>query len=148
MATGSTVYAVKAAIVTLLQANGALANVQISHGYPGEGNIQREAIYIDRVTGGQRIPVFKAGRKTREETYAVTVVVFVEQDGVTAADAEERAFELLQEVEDMLADDPTLGGVSGVIHATAGTFREQAEPGVTGAACLIEFDIDVLARLS
>lgn len=147
MATGSTVYAMKAATVTAMDANAALDGVQISHGYPGEGAIKREAIYVDRVTGGHRIPVFRAGRKVREESYTITLVLFVQKDGVTPAVVEARAFTMLQEVEDMLADNPTMD-VDGVLHATAGEFREQSDVTPTGAACLIEFDIDVKARLS
>ncbi|HVV37587.1 MAG TPA: hypothetical protein VHC63_13340 [Acidimicrobiales bacterium] len=140
--------AVKAALVALLSANGALAGVQISQGYPGESFIEREAIYTDRVTGRHEIANIKAGRKQRDENYALTLVVSVVSDAPEdVADVETRAFVLLQEIEDTLADDPSLGNVDGVVHAVAGQFRELADPTTNGAACVIEFEVEVNARL-
>lgn len=149
MATGSTVYTVKAAVVALLQANSALQGVQITHSYPGEAAIKREAIYLDRpVIGRHEIANMKAGRKQRNETYALPIGISVVKPKGTVADAEQRAFDLLQEIEDMLADDPSLGDVDGVVHATAGDFRMVSDYTSEGAACVITFDVDVDARLS
>lgn len=147
MATGSTVYAVRAALVASLTANGALTGVQVSHGYPGESKIKREAIYVDRVVGQHRIANIKAGRKQRDETYSATVVVSVVKDRGSVAEVEQRALVLLQEVEDTIADDPSIGSVDGLVAATAGDFRMVSDFTSNGAACVIEFDVDVDARL-
>lgn len=145
MATTSTVYAFRAALVEAVAA--VLTDVQVSHGYPGESFLEREAVYVDRVTGRHQIANIKAGRKQRDETYVATVVVSVVNDDGTAADAEERAFELLQVVEDILADDPSMNDTDGVVHATAGDFRMLSDLTTNGAACVLEFDINVNARL-
>lgn len=147
MATGSTIYAVRAAIVEALKANTALTDVQVSHGYPGEAFVERESIYVDRVTGAHKVANIKAGRKQRDETYAVTVVIAVVNDDSSVAETEATALGYLQEVEDLVADDPSLGDVNGVVHATAGDFRMLSDLTANGAACVIEFDINVTARL-
>lgn len=147
MATSSTVTAARARIVSLLTANGALSGVQISHGYPGEGLIKRKSIYVDRVTGRHTIANIKSGRKQRDEEYTVTVGIAVIRDKGTIAAAESEAFDMLEEVEDMVADDPSLGDLDGIVHATAGEFRVFSELTSGGPACVIEFDIDVRARL-
>jgi hypothetical protein len=69
------------------------------------------------------------------------------KDKGTVAEAETRAFDLLEEVEDTLADDPSLGGVDGVVHATAGDFRMLSDLSTNGPVCVIEFDVNVDARL-
>lgn len=147
MAEHSTIPAVKAALIARLSAVQALGEIQLNVGYPGESFIEREAIYTDRVSGEHRIANIKAGRKHRDEEYKLTVVVSVVNDFGGVTDAETRAFELLQYVEDELADDPSLGDVDGVVHATPGEFRELSDPTTNGAACVIEFDINVTARL-
>lgn len=148
MATSSTVHAARARIVSLLQANAALSGVQVSHGYPGEALIKREAVYVDRVTGQHSVANIKSGRKQRDEEYVVTVVVSVVRDKGTVADCEARAIDLLEEVEDTLADDPSLNDLDGVVHATAGAFRLVSDYTSGGPACVIEFDINVRARLT
>lgn len=149
MATHSTIPAVRTAFADALTTNSSVggSGVQVSRGYPGESFIERESVYIDRITGAHAIANIKAGRKQRDETYAMTVVVAVVEDTGTVADVEDRAFELLAEVEDWLADDPSLGDVDGVVHATAGDFRLFSDMTTNGAACVIEFDINVAARL-
>lgn len=149
MATHSTIPAVRTAFADAMTANGAVggAGVQVSRGYPGESFIERESVYVDRITGAHAIANIKAGRKQRDETYKLVVVVSVAEDIGTVADVEDRAFELLAEVEDWLADDPSLGDVDGVVFATAGEFELFSDMTANGVACVIRFDIDVTARL-
>lgn len=145
--TSSTITLVRARLVDVLANNPVLTGVQVSHGYPGEGLIKREAIYVDRVVGAHKIANIKAGRKQRDEEYTVTVVISVVKDAGTIAVCEARAFELLEQVEDTLADDPALQDLEGVVHATAAGFRMFSDMAKQGPACVIEFDIDVRARL-
>ena len=146
MATSSTVPAVKAALVSLLTT--ALPSTQVTYGRPADSMLSRNCVWLGRAAGADRIPVMSAGRKVREQTYSVTVFVWVAKPRGTVEAAEDEAHDLLAEVEDALADDPALGGVDGLIHATAGTWEAEADLAKEGPFCLVTLDVDCLARLS
>lgn len=148
-ALSSTVPAVKAALVTLITADVNDSTVQVSYGRPPDNQLARECIYVGDVpSGAQRVPTLKAGRKAREEKYPIEVVVAVLAAGGTLSAAETRAFVLLSSVEDVVADDPSLGGVAGLIHATAGTFDVTSGYTAEGPVCVIRFQVDCTARLA
>lgn len=108
MATRSTVPTVRAQLVSLLAARAGLAGVQVEYSHPLEG-IDDEALYLGESRGTSQIPTVRAGRKARQEQYIIDVWVEVNRDGPTPQDASERSWALVGEVEDMLADDPSLG---------------------------------------
>lgn len=145
MATSSTVPAVKQALVALLAA--ALPSTQVSYGRPADSMLTRSCVWLGRAAGADRVPVMSAGRKTREQTYSVTVFVWVAKPRGTVEEAETEAHVLLTEVGDALADDPSLGGVDGLIHATAGDWEVEADVAQEGPFCLITLDVDCLARI-
>ena len=138
--------AVKAALVSLL--TPALSDAQVSYGRPADSQLARDCVWIGQALGADTIPVLGSGRKVRQQEYSVQVVVWVAKPRGTVQEAEERAYELLEEVEDALADDPSLGGVDGLIHATAGSWEAQADQALEGPFALITLDVDCLARLS
>ena len=146
MATTSTVPAVKAALVALL--TSALPSTQVSYGRPADSMLSRNCVWVGRAAGADRVPVMSAGRKVREQDYSVTVFVWVAKPRGTVEQAEDEAHVLLAEVEDALADDPSLGGVDGLIHATAGSWEAEADVAQEGPFCLVTLDVDVLARLA
>lgn len=147
VATVSTVPAVKSALVTLLTSQ--LPGIQVKYGRPADNQLARECVYVAEAVGNHRIPVFKGtGRKPREERYSVEVVVAVIQERGEVSVSEARAFELLEAVENVVADDPTLGGVDGLIHAIAGDWETVADQTVGGPAAVIRFNVDCLARLA
>jgi len=145
-ATVSTVPDVKTALVNLIGAQ--LPGIQVVYGRPADNQLKRECVYVGDATGSHRIPVFKAGRKAREERYSVEVVIAVAKDRGQVSDSEGRAFELLEAVENVVADDPTLGGVDGLIHAIAGEWAAGADQSTVGPAAVIAFNIECLARLA
>lgn len=102
----STVPAVKAQLVALLTA--ALPTVDVTYSHPGDA-IQPESVYLGGVRGSHDYPVVRAGRKPRQETYTIDVWIEALRDGTTSQEAEERAWVLFGELEDAIADDPTLG---------------------------------------
>lgn len=146
MATTSTVPAVKAAVVTAVAA--ALPSVQVVWGRPSDTAIARETVYIADVSGNHRIPVMTSGRKHREEEVSIDVVVAVLKARGTSQAAEERAWELLDALENVLADDPTLTAVDGLVHATLGDLRVETDIAKEGGVCIIVTSIDVLSRLN
>lgn len=144
----STIPTVKQRILKLLQDRVGLAEVQRTYAHPGK-KLGREAIYFDNVTGSHEFRVMKAGRAPRDETYSIRTIVLVRQRGGNIQKAEERAFALLAEIEDALADDPTLGLVPTIHWAGLGEISE-VDSGLLddGCACAIAFEINVKARLS
>lgn len=108
MASRSTVPTVRAALVTALGARPALAGVQVAPSHPGQA-VEPESVYLGRARGSDEIPVVRAGRKKRQESYTLDVFFDVVADGPTGQEASERAWALFGELEDLLADDPSLG---------------------------------------
>jgi hypothetical protein len=108
MASRSTVPTVRAALVAALAARPALAGVDVGHSHPGAA-IEPEAVYLGRARGSDEVPVMRAGRKRRQESYTLDVFFDVVADGPTGREASERAWALFGELEDLLADDPSLG---------------------------------------
>lgn len=106
MATTSTVPTARAALVTALTA--ALPETQIAWSHPGDAR-EPESIYLGEARIDSEVATIRAGRKKRQERYTIDVLIDVAADGPTGQDASERAFVLLGELEDILADDPSLG---------------------------------------
>ena len=147
MTTSSTIPLVKRRVLELLGARKGLAEVQQTYSHPNS-LLRRESIYFAGATGQHEARVIRTGRQPRTETYNLAVVVVVHMAGKTAEEAEARAFDLMAEVEDALADDPTLGITPQIHWARFGAIREvDTGPWEKGGACAIEFDIDVSARL-
>jgi hypothetical protein len=148
MATSSTIPTAKTALVALISA--ALPGVQVVYGRPADSELARECVYVGDATGVQRIPTMRAGRKPREETYSVEVIVAVLLERGNTTDAESRAFTLLAECEDVVADDSTLGiaSASGFFQAVAGSLDSVADLTAEGPACVIRWNVDCKARLS
>jgi hypothetical protein len=144
----STVPAVKAALVTLLTTAINDTTVQVTYGRPADSMLQRECVWVGRATGTDRVPTIKAGRKAREERYAVDVVFWVAKPRGTTQEAETRAFELLESAENVLADDPSLGNLDGLVHATAGTWEADADVANEGPYALLVLEVDCVARLA
>lgn len=108
MATHSTVPTVRTTLLALLGARDALAGVQISDTHPGDAR-EVESVYLGEARGDDRIPTIRAGRKVRQEAYTLDVWFDCAGDGPTAKTASERAWAFFGELEDILADDPSLG---------------------------------------
>jgi hypothetical protein len=147
VATTSTVPTAKAALVSLI--GTALSGVQVTYGRPSDAELDRECVWVGDVTGRQQVPTMKAGRKARHETYSVEVVAWVAMDRGLVSDAEARAFVLLGSVEDVVANDPTLGIATGTAYfgATTGDFDSAADL-IGGPAAVVRLNVDCTARLS
>lgn len=147
MATTSTIPDVSDALVALVTT--AMPDVKINDGRPADQNIQfRELAYLGDTTGEYSVPVMKSGRRTRSEDYDIQVVVWVAQARGTLAAAKRRAVELVDGFCDVLADNPNLGGVSGVLQATAGNIAVSHEFQGEDAVAVATLDVSVSARLN
>lgn len=112
----------RAALLAALQARPALAQVQVAYSHPGD-TVDHEAIYLGELRGDSNIPVIRAARKKREERYALDVWFDVAAVGPDAQTASERAWALFGELEDLLAEDPTVG-LPAPFRAVLGDFTE------------------------
>lgn len=116
MPTTSAIPAVKTQLVAVLGARAGLAGVSVSYSWPGtmmpQGGSAIEAIFLGSASSVEVIPAMKAGRKIRQETIDLDVVIWVIRpaDGPDAASGSEtRAYELMAELENALADDTQIG---------------------------------------
>lgn len=117
MATSSTVTAVKSALVDLLTTAISDTTVQVVYGRPQDSLVKAEFVHVADVSYSANIANIKAGRKAYDENYTVDVVIAVGKPRGTSEDAETRAFALFEYLRDLLADDPSLDEVDGLIWA-------------------------------
>lgn len=118
MATNSVRGPFKTKLIALLQGKEAVNGVQISYGFPGD-KLEQDAVYTATCIGRVEITLMQGGRKQRDDNFDLTVVVLTGQHGLTPEQGEARAAVLLSAIEDVFADDPTLGlsGDGGVVAA-------------------------------
>ena len=105
--------ATKARFVELLIEK--LAAVQVSYGWPQD--LEDECVWVGAATGPVTIPSYRAGRATRDDTFTVEVHFMAAKPGQTAQDADRRVEELYSALEDICADNPSLGGLDGLKYA-------------------------------
>lgn len=108
----STVPAVMDALYDALVARqsgtpGGLNGVRVNYG-PALPDPGRESVNILNVEGEQAWAGL--GKLAKDEVYTVTVLVIVIREGQQTKSAVERAYTIAAQVEDVLGDDPTLGG--------------------------------------
>ena len=146
MATTSTMAAWRAAFVTAMQAAGGLSGVQVSYGIPSQP--RKELVVLGKTSDAEHEDVaLKTGRRTREETYRTQVSITVTSKH-TPTLAETRAVAILAEIEDLLADDPIVGAVDGVLWAVPRSLEMDTVATTENATCDIDFEIEVKARLT
>lgn len=146
MATRSTVPTVRAAVFAALTAR--LAGVQVGYSHPGSA-IEAEAVYLGAARGSDEVPVVRAGRKKRQESYTLDVFFDVVADGPTGQEASERAWTLFGELEDLLADDPSLGQAQ-PFWAVLGEWTETLffDDARQGFGSLLRAGVQIEARLT
>lgn len=148
MATKSIRSATKSALLTLLQAHPDLAGVQVEYGWPGD-SWEVESVWIASVKGTVSISALSAGRKYRDDVFTITVLIQAGRLGQTALDADLRAEVLYGALEDVLANDPSLGNVDGLLWAQLSS-AEGPTTRLTkeGALSMFVADIDCHGRYS
>lgn len=147
MATSSVIVQAKSQLLSQLQT--ALTDVQVTYSHPGDTQ-RSEGVYLGDARSDQRIPVSRGGGRARREEVAILEIKCVAvKPGDSLLKAETRAFELLAEVEDALADDPTIGGVAtvmaNIVRVDSVGFME-AETGQWG--CEVTVEVELTTRLS
>lgn len=144
---GTTMADAKAALVAALRVRAGLTGVQVDYADQG-GTARRQRIFLGDIEDNDHEPVaLRAGRRRREENY--TLAVIVEVIGVSPApeNNERRALELAREVEECLADDPTLGRTPGVVTALVGGMDLSTSETTDGPQTRVAVRVAVKARL-
>lgn len=157
----STLPTVRARLVDLLRAHTTLAAdpaaspprpaVQVEGHPPGEA-MQPASVFCGSARGSHGLAAISSNRKRRQETYGLEVWIDVLLPGVDdVAAAEDRCWTLFAALEDVLAEDPTLGlddgGVKVVLSAQIGAWEEGVAR-AEGAACQLRVTVDIVARLT
>lgn len=137
---------VKAAAVAALAGHDNLAGVPVDSGWPGK-HLEREHVWIAQVTGAITYPYSMAGRKTRRDTYVMTVIFMAGRAGQTVAEAEARAQEMWAALDDLSADGEAVGSIDGVLWSLHGDTVEGPESEQTdeGAVAFIRADVNITA---
>lgn len=112
--------AFKTAIITALQAKPELTDVQVSYGYPGD-TLEQDSIYTAGCTGEVKINLQQGGRKQRDDLFTLDLVIQSGTHGLTPVESEAAVTALLAPVEDVLADDPSISGLDGIIAVEMST---------------------------
>ena len=145
----TTIYEVKAALLTKLKAESDLSGIQITYGDPGQA-ARREFVFIGDVTaGGQDPESLSSGRRRRIESYTLDVIVSVQSKPQGLQENEQRAIVLASAVENVVADNPTLSSLDGLMFIEcAGMSVSSNEAGADGPHSQITVHFAVKARLS
>tara|TARA_R110000751_G_scaffold55737_1_gene119530 strand:+ start:133 stop:579 length:447 start_codon:yes stop_codon:yes gene_type:complete len=145
----TTIYSVKSTLLTKLQADSTLSAIQVTYGDPG-GAARREHVFIGDVTaGGQDPESLSSGRRRRIESYTLDVIVSVQSKPQGLQENEQRAIVLASAVEDVVADNPTLSDLTGLMFMEcSGMSVSSNEAGIDGPHSQITVHFQVKARLS
>lgn len=145
---GVNAQAVKAALIGLVDALPALAEVQVSYSFPGL--LARECVYGGRIDGAVALAAMKAGtRVKREEDSVLHLHVRVDTPGeATTQAAEERAVELGGHIEDLIAGNPTLGDQPGLLVARVAGIELDSAIDDEGAEAVLSYQIVVKSYLT
>jgi len=120
MSTSSRVVTVRDRLVTLL--SGALPDTFVTRAFNPDQQRDEVVMLGDVRNGRHEIPTMRAGRKSRDESFDVEVLVLVQRSGEDSGPAESRAMDLMAELEDVLAEDPTLSLGDPTLRATLAEF--------------------------
>jgi hypothetical protein len=143
---GTTIVAVKRALRDGLALRPALQGVLVNYGDPGDRG-RREQIWMGRIQRADQEPVaLRQGRRKRDEDYDLWVHIDVASK-VTPEDNEARAIEIVQEVESLLADDPSIGNVPGVLWAVVSQMRLNTVETADGPSTSAIVTVNVRGRL-
>ena len=150
MPTTSTVPAFIDALLAAMKL--ALPGVQVEAAWPGPDVTDNETLFIgEAVTDWTSdIPTMVVGRQPRQESYTVTVEVWVAKPGAlraaSAGEARTRAIEIVNAVDSFLADDPDL--TVPISWARITSRGATLVPFGSGWACQATAEIEVEARLT
>lgn len=132
-----------------LQAAGPAATpVAVSDGWPGT-LLERDHVWIDRVTGVVDLPFAMAGTKTSDDEFTVRVAFQAGQPGDSISDVKATVNGYFEHLKDVITEDVSLGDMPGVIHAVVGPNIDGPHGELTpeGAVAFVFAEVSVIARI-
>jgi len=138
----------KAALLTELQADSTLSAVQVTYGDPG-GAARRECVFLGDIESADHEPSgFSTGPRRRLEVFDLEIVTFVNSKPRSSPqDCEARAIVLSSAAADVVAADPQLGGLSGLLWCRVSSMSMSTVETGDGPATTIRQTINAHARL-
>lgn len=133
-------------LVTLLRSSPILSGVTVEPGWPGDRVPAAELIWLDEIDGQIAVPVMTGGRKQRADTFTLSIQIRVIGLG-TLDETMSRLFELVAVVENLLADDTSLGNLDGVLSAELTNGRQTSATFPEGPAAYGELILTIETRL-
>ena len=124
-----------------------LEPVPVSYGWPGR-HLERDHVWIDRVTGTVTMPFAMSGRKVRDDQFTVRLVFQSSKPGDSIAETDETVETMYGHFEDLIATDPSLEAMDGVMDAPTWTAEgPNGELTDEGAVSFYVVDLTVNSRL-
>ena len=146
MPAGTTIITVKRALLDRLDSQPGLDGVLTSYGDPGAQG-RKELISVGDVRVGEQSPVnLRATPSRREENYELEVTVAV-IGKATNEKNETRCVELVHEIEEVVSNDPTLGGVPGLLFVVVSEMSLRTDQTGDGPVTTAIVTLDVKARM-
>jgi hypothetical protein len=133
-------------LVNLLRASASLSGVTVEPGWPGDRVPVAQLIWLDEIDGQIAVPVMTGGRKQRADTFTLSIQMRVIGLG-TLDETMTRLFELVAVVENLLANDTSLGSLDGVLSAELTNGRQTSAMFPEGPAAYGELILTVESRL-
>lgn len=125
-----------------------LAQVQVVDGMPGEHDqVGNELIVVDdEITSELSLPVGVGGAKPYDDRFEVMVLVYL-KGRATRSEARDRLAEITGSVVEVLAADPTLGAIDGVLSAQIVRQRRIVKNTTDGPQAYGELVVSVHSRI-
>ena len=133
-------------IVQLLQADGNMNAVTVSPGWPGDRVPQAQLVWVDEIDGNVDIPVMTGGRKQRNDDFDIPLQIRV-SGFATLDETMSRVASIVGTIENVLADDTTLGLLDGVLSAQISRERMTSAMLPEGPVAFAEVVVSITTRL-
>lgn len=147
MATSSIRWTFAKELVALIAGAESMGTVLVRSSRPGDTELTDEMVYVRMpITGEVSLPVGVGGRKPRDDRFTVTLQVAVTRPSVDEAMV--RLEEMVADVCDLLADDPSLGDIDGVLSAEISSATVGADTYADGVWASGEIAVSVHSRLT
>lgn len=144
---GTTAASFKASLHALITTALAAEAVQVEYADTPRW-ARRERVWMGPLTEGDHDPAaIKAGRRRRDESYDLAVMVEVIGHAPAPSDNEARAAAIATLIEEALADDPTVGGSTNVLWATVVGVSLETTETTDGPRSVLEMTVAARARL-
>lgn len=142
---GTTMAALKSALKTAIDAEGSI-DVPVAYGHPGDLG-RKEHIWLGgSQLGDSEASGFRSGRKRRQESYTLEVVIEVMNDPTPEA-TETRAVALATVIEEMLADDPKVNNTTNLLWCALESLEMDTTETGEGPRTLLTLTLRAEARL-